>query len=158
MLKSLMSDNNNLKKSTIKKTRFTTKMKTLLSKYLSDPYFLIPEIKSELLKSQVLTEKSKRLTNTKNKNNITYKLVFDVDLQLNKLQIKNLLENLYPISIIAINTHRLPRKKKTALSRLGYQPNYKRVIIKIQNKNKTIQNKDETIQNKNPIKKLLFGN
>ena len=55
--------------------------------------------------------------------------LFDVDVKLNKPQIKALIENLYKVRVTAVNTHRPPRKKKRLGGILGYKPTYKRVIV-----------------------------
>ena len=59
----------------------------------------------DLVKYPVLTEKSVLLIE-----NAQY--TFDVDLKLNKLQIKKLIQDLFQVNVIAVNTHRPPRKKK----------------------------------------------
>ncbi len=60
----------------------------------------------DLVKYPVLTEKSVLLIE-----NAQY--TFDVDLKLNKLQIKKLIQDLFQVNVIAVNTHRPPRKKKS---------------------------------------------
>ena len=77
----------------------------------------------DLIKYPVLTEKSDFLK----KNNSQY--TFDVHLKLNKLQIKNLIQDLFKVKVICVNTHRPPRKKKVLGTSRGYRPGYKRVII-----------------------------
>lgn len=74
----------------------------------------------DFVKHPVLTEKSTRLIE-----NDQY--TFDVDKQLNKLQIKSLMESLFQVKVIAVNTHCLPPKK----GRFGKVRNakYKRAII-----------------------------
>ncbi len=76
----------------------------------------------DLVKYPVLTEKSVLLIQ-----NAQY--TFDVDLKLNKLQIKKLIQDLFRVNVIAVNTHRPPRKKKALGASKGYRPRYKRVII-----------------------------
>jgi large subunit ribosomal protein L23 len=76
----------------------------------------------DLVKYPVLTEKSVLLIE-----NAQY--TFDVDLKLNKLQIKKLIQDLFQVNVIAVNTHRPPRKKKALGSSKGYKARYKRVII-----------------------------
>ncbi len=63
----------------------------------------------ELVKYPTLTEKSVRLLDSN-------QYTFDVDVKLTKPQIKNLIEDAFQVNVIAVNTHRPPRKKK----RLGY--------------------------------------
>nr|YP_009105120.1 ribosomal protein L23 [Edaphochlorella mirabilis]AIT93769.1 ribosomal protein L23 [Edaphochlorella mirabilis] len=77
-----------------------------------------------LIKYPVLTEKSVRLI----ENN---QYTFDVDLRLTKLQIKKLIEELFEVKVLAVNTHRPPRKKRRLGLSQGYRTRYKRVIITI---------------------------
>lgn len=76
----------------------------------------------DLVKYPIITEKSVSLIQ-----NSQY--TFDVDLKLNKLQIKKLIQDIFEVKVIAVNTHRPPRKKKVLGSAKGYRSNYKRVII-----------------------------
>jgi large subunit ribosomal protein L23 len=78
----------------------------------------------DLVKYPVLTEKSVRLS----ENN---QYTFDVEPKLNKIQIKKLIESLFEVKVIAVNTHRPPRKKKRLGISQGYRSRYKRVIITI---------------------------
>lgn len=78
----------------------------------------------DLIKYPVITEKSFRLIE---KNKYT----FNVDKKLTKSQIKKILENLFKINIISVNTHLPPIKKKRLGLKQGYKARYKRVIIKI---------------------------
>nr|YP_009106389.1 ribosomal protein L23 [Fusochloris perforata]AIT95200.1 ribosomal protein L23 [Fusochloris perforata] len=77
-----------------------------------------------LIKHFVLTEKSTKLV-------VNNQYTFDVDLRLTKTQIKGLIQELFNIKIIAINTHILPRKKKRVGTIQGYKTRYKRVIITV---------------------------
>ena len=76
-----------------------------------------------LVKYPILTEKSYRAL-FKHK-----QYTFDVDLRLTKPQIKKLFKNLFDVNVIAINTHRPPRKKVRVGMAQGYRPQYKRVIL-----------------------------
>nr|YP_009104917.1 ribosomal protein L23 [Myrmecia israelensis]AIT93437.1 ribosomal protein L23 [Myrmecia israelensis] len=78
----------------------------------------------DLVKYPILTEKSARLI----ENN---QYTFDVDLRLNKLQIKKLIEDLFQVTVIAVNTHRPPRKKKRLGLSQGFKTSYKRAIVTI---------------------------
>ena len=78
----------------------------------------------ELVKYPVLTEKSVRLLDSN-------QYTFDVDIKLTKPQIKNLIEDAFQVKVIAVNTHRPPRKKKRLGYTQGYKPLYKRVIISV---------------------------
>ena len=74
----------------------------------------------ELVKCPVVTEKSVQLLE---RNQYT----FDVDLKLTKPQIKLLIEELFQVEVLAVNTHRPPRKKRGR----GYKTACKRAIITI---------------------------
>lgn len=76
----------------------------------------------DLVKYPVLTEKSVQLMQ-----NAQY--TFDVDLKLNKLQIKKLIQELFQVDVLAVNTHRPPRKKKILGTSKGHSSRYKRVIV-----------------------------
>lgn len=76
----------------------------------------------DLVKYPVInTEKATRLI----ENNNQYS--FDVDVRLTKPQIRKLVEEFFNVKVLAVNTHRPPRKNKRLSSRL----NAKRVIITI---------------------------
>jgi large subunit ribosomal protein L23 len=77
----------------------------------------------DLVKYPVITEKT-YIALFKNR-----QYTFDVDVRLNKTQIKKLFENLFNVDIIAINTHIPPRKKIRVGTAQGFRPRYKRAII-----------------------------
>ena len=54
-----------------------------------------------------------------------------VDTKLTKKQIKNIIENLYKIQIISIQTTRLPIKRKRFSKFEGYKKFSKKAIIRI---------------------------
>lgn len=76
----------------------------------------------DLVKYPVLTEKSVGLIKKS-------QYTFDVDLKLNKRQIKTLIQDLFQVDVIAINTHCPPKKRKVLGTSKGYRSSYKRVII-----------------------------
>ena len=76
----------------------------------------------DLVKYPVLTEKSTRLL----ENN---QYTFDVDLRLTKTKIKELMEELFEVKVLSVNTHRAPRKKRRIGQYQGFRHRYKRVII-----------------------------
>ena len=78
----------------------------------------------DLVKYPVLTEKSARLIEN-------HQYTFDVDLRLSKPQIKKLIEELFEVVVISVNTHRPPRKKKRLGLSQGFKTSYKRVIVTI---------------------------
>ena len=77
-----------------------------------------------LVKYPVLTEKSSRVID----NN---QFTFDVDLRLSKPQIKDLIEKMFQVVVISVNTHRPPRKKKRIGLSQGFKTSYKRVIVTV---------------------------
>ena len=85
----------------------------------------------DLVKYPVLTEKSVRLI----ENN---QYTFDIDLRLSKPQIKKLIEELFKVVVISVNTHRPPRKKKRIGSSQGFKTSSKRVIVTVK-KNQSIR-------------------
>lgn len=75
------------------------------------------------VKSFVLTEKSARLIEQNNR------YTFDVDPRLTKPQIRKFVEEVFQVKVIAVNTHRPPRKKRRLGSSQGYRTQYKRAIV-----------------------------
>nr|ARQ82198.1 ribosomal protein L23 [Avrainvillea mazei] len=71
-----------------------------------------------------ITDKSTKLID---KNKYT----FDVDLKLTKPQIKKIIETLYNVKVLAVNTHCLPRKKKNLKTFKNYLSFKKRTIISL---------------------------
>lgn len=78
----------------------------------------------ELVKYPVLTEKSVRLMDTN-------QYTFDVDLKLTKPQIKTLIEELFRVEVIGVNTHRPPKKRRRMGYTQGTKASYKRVIVSV---------------------------
>lgn len=68
----------------------------------------------------IRTEKATRLI----ENN---QFSFDVDVRLTKPQIRKLVEEFFEVKVLAVNTHRPPRKRQ----RLGSFPSRKRVIVTV---------------------------
>ena len=56
---------------------------------------------------------------------------FDMDDRLTKTQIKQIVQELFKVSVVAVNTHRPPRKKRRVGTRQGFKSAYKRVIITV---------------------------
>jgi large subunit ribosomal protein L23 len=77
----------------------------------------------DLVKYPVITEKT-YIALFKNR-----QYTFDVDVRLNKTQIKKLFENLFNVDVISVNTHIPPRKKIRVGVAKGFRPRYKRSII-----------------------------
>nr|YP_010892670.1 ribosomal protein L23 [Pleurozia subinflata]YP_010932081.1 ribosomal protein L23 [Pleurozia gigantea]URH13487.1 ribosomal protein L23 [Pleurozia subinflata]WKR35103.1 ribosomal protein L23 [Pleurozia gigantea]WKR35189.1 ribosomal protein L23 [Pleurozia subinflata] len=76
------------------------------------------------IKSPILTEKTIRLLE---KNQYS----FDVSIESNKTEIKKWIELFFNVKVTAVNSHRLPVRKKKIGAIIGYSVRYKRVIIKL---------------------------
>nr|CDI27987.1 chloroplast 50S ribosomal protein L23 [Acetabularia acetabulum] len=79
----------------------------------------------DLVKYPVLTEKSNKLLENNNKYTVL------VDVRLTKKHIKMLFENLFNVQVIAVNTHRMPRKKKRLGFVEGNKKIYKKAIVTV---------------------------
>jgi large subunit ribosomal protein L23 len=72
----------------------------------------------DLLKNVIVTEKAYQML-AKNK------YLFDMDIRLTKPQIKQLIQDLFKVNVISVNTHISPLRKKR------FRPKYKRAIITV---------------------------
>lgn len=90
----------------------------------------------DLVKYFVSTQKAVRLRERQ-------QYVLDVDIKLTKPQIKKLIEEMYSVNVLAVNTHIPPRKKKRFGSTLGSKSNYKRAIITLKSGQKILITKEE---------------
>lgn len=81
----------------------------------------------EILKKPILTEKASALTEKLNR------FSFKVDPRANKLQIKTAIEQMYGVSIVAINTMVVSGKSKNRQTKAGLvsgrTPKYKKAIV-----------------------------
>lgn len=81
----------------------------------------------EILQRPILTEKASALTEKSNR------FTFRVDHRANKLQIKQAIEKMYGVTIVAVNTMVVAGKLKTrntkAGSVTGRTPKYKKAIV-----------------------------
>lgn len=81
----------------------------------------------EILKKPILTEKASALTEKLNRYS------FKVDHRANKLQIKSAIEQMYGVSIVAINTMVVSGKSKNRQTKAGLvtgrSPKYKKAIV-----------------------------
>ena len=81
----------------------------------------------EILKKPILTEKASALTEKLNR------FSFKVDHRANKLQIKTAIEQMYGVSIVAINTMVVSGKTKNRQTNAGLvsgrTPKYKKAIV-----------------------------
>lgn len=78
----------------------------------------------DAIKYPILTEKSLRLIEMN-------QYTFEMDDRLTKTQIKQIIQELFKVSVVAVNTHRPPRKKRRVGVRQGFKPSYKRTIITV---------------------------
>lgn len=79
----------------------------------------------ELIKNPTTTAKTDRLVNQNNQ------YTFDVDPRLTKPQIKALINKLFKVNVIAINTHRPPRQKRRLGPTQGNKKVFKRAIVTV---------------------------
>ena len=81
----------------------------------------------ELLKKPILTEKASALTEKSNR------FTFKVDHKANKLQIKQVIEKMYGVNVLAINTMVVDGKVKSRNTKgglvTGRSPKYKKAIV-----------------------------
>ena len=77
---------------------------------------------AQIIKCPIITDKATRLL----ENN---QYSFIVDRYSNKLLIKDVIENLFDVKVIKINTCRLPRKKKRVGKYIGWKPQYKKAVV-----------------------------
>ena len=89
-------------------------------------HFSATKMNLDLIKYPVITEKS-YIALFRHR-----QYTFDVDMRLTKPQIQKLFENLFSVNVIAINTHIPPRKKIRVGMAKGFRPQYKRVILTLQ--------------------------
>ena len=75
----------------------------------------------DFIQRVVVTQKSTTLLESE-------RYTFDVDVHLKKIDIKALIENLYGVHVVSVNTHRLPRRK-TRFG--GLRPRTKRAIVRL---------------------------
>jgi large subunit ribosomal protein L23 len=78
----------------------------------------------DLVKYPIITEKSCRLI----ENN---QYTFDVDLRLTKPEIKKMIQDLFNVIVIAVNTHCPVRQTKSIGIKKGFKTKYKRVIVTV---------------------------
>jgi len=81
----------------------------------------------EILKKPILTEKASLLTEKLNR------YAFKVDPRANKLQIKTAIEQMYGVSIEAVNTMVVSGKAKNRYTKAGFisgrTPKYKKAVV-----------------------------
>jgi large subunit ribosomal protein L23 len=75
----------------------------------------------DFIKRVIVTQKSTKLIEFE-------RYTFDVHVHLKKTDIKALVEDLYGVQVLSVNTHRLPRKKAPGG---GVRPRTKRAIVSL---------------------------
>jgi large subunit ribosomal protein L23 len=78
----------------------------------------------DAVKSPVVTSKSVMLSEIG-------QYTFRMDARITKTQIKQIIQDIYKVSVVAVNTHRLPRKKRRVGGRQGFKNSYKHVIVRL---------------------------
>lgn len=59
----------------------------------------------------------------------TNKVVFEVDIRANKVQIKHAIEQLFKVSVIKVNTMRQPGKRVRMGRHYGVRPPWKKAVV-----------------------------
>lgn len=77
---------------------------------------------AQVIKYPIITDKATRLLE-----NNQYSFV--VDPSSDKITIKAAIEYLFNVTVIKVNTSRLPRKKKRVGKYIGWKPQYKKAIV-----------------------------
>lgn len=76
----------------------------------------------DLIKSQVLTDKTGILLSSN-------KYVFDVDRNITKLKVKVIIEEIFGVKVISVNSFVLPSKRRRLGRNEGMKNRYKRIIV-----------------------------
>lgn len=79
---------------------------------------------TQLVRYPIITDKATRLLE---KNQYS----FIVELNCDKIKIKSIIEYLFDVKVIKVNSCRLPRKKKRVGKYIGFKPQYKKVIVSL---------------------------
>jgi|Transcript_29345 large subunit ribosomal protein L23 len=78
------------------------------------------------IKYPIITDKATRLLERN-------KYTFMVDQRANKFTIKKIIEYIFSVEVIKVNTLNTPRKKRTIGQFSGYKAKYKKAIITLKN-------------------------
>lgn len=79
----------------------------------------------DLIKSQVLTEKTSLLLSIN-------KYAFDVDKNITKLKVKIVMEEVFGVKVLSVNSFVLPSKRRRLGKYEGLKNKYKRVIVTLE--------------------------
>jgi large subunit ribosomal protein L23 len=100
--------------------------------YYTNPINIQNPFYVDLIKTIIFTEKTER--------GVANEYTFHVDKRLTKPKIKSLIEELYQVRVLRVNTHCPPRKEKGRIpSNRGSKPNYKKAIITTSNSSKFLR-------------------
>ena len=81
----------------------------------------------EILIKPIISEKAERLSEDRNQYS------FVVDLRANKIEIRNAVEDMYGVTVSAVNTMLMPGKNKTRYTKTGLQrgrkSSYKKAVV-----------------------------
>jgi len=85
----------------------------------------------DIIKRPVISERSTELAEVR-------KYVFAVDLRANKTEIRQAVEHLFKVEVESVNTMRMVGKFKRHGVHSGYRSDWKKAIVKLTPKSKTI--------------------
>ncbi|MBM4284771.1 MAG: 50S ribosomal protein L23 [Deltaproteobacteria bacterium] len=77
----------------------------------------------QLIKGPVITEKTHLLRSQANQ------VTFRVDIKANKIEIRKAVEEVFKVKVLAVNTIRMPGKKKRMGRVEGVKPDWKKAIV-----------------------------
>lgn len=83
---------------------------------------LDPRALPDLVRRPLITEKATRLLEEN-------KYIFEVAPKATKPQIKDAIEALFEVKVVAVNTMNPPKKSKRVGRFMGYKPQYKRAVV-----------------------------
>ena len=83
----------------------------------------------DIIRKPIITEKSMNATAEK-------KYTFKVDVNANKIEIKNAVEQIFKVKVESVNTINVLPKRKRVGKYEGYAPAYKKAIVKLAKDNK----------------------
>jgi large subunit ribosomal protein L23 len=79
--------------------------------------------KFSIIKKPVITEKSTALTESGNK------VVFQVDVNANKREIKEAISSIFHVEVLNVNTIKIEGKKRRVRFKEGKKPDWKKAIV-----------------------------
>jgi len=81
----------------------------------------------DIIKRPVLTEKAVKQNEKENK------LVFEVDMDANKIEIRKAVEEIFGVKVKEVRTEIVkPKQKRVGLGKPGYTKKWKKAIVKIE--------------------------